>query len=232
MKRGVSWATALLLLVAGVAGCGRTVDGEAHVARGGGAATTDLIYSQSDLDRLLLSDAQINAIMGTKTMTTWRTYTGMPEAAGEVYSSPQCAVALFNTTVPAYHASGFVTARGRKIGEPSADALYHDIDEAVVAFQSAGDARGFVDAATKAWHDCSGRNVTYTDPGGQQDPWTIGVPRTVGPIIAIKNTSTDEWGCGHAMTTRANLVVDVDACGYTITDQAITIVRAITTASA
>lgn len=230
MNRGVSWASALLLVVVGVVGCARTVVGVAHVA-GGGPGNVDLIYSQSDLDRLLLGDAQINAIMGTKTMTTWRTYTGMPSQSGEVYSSPQCAVALFNTTVPAYRASGYVTARGKKIGEPTADPLYHDIDEAVVAFQSTSDARAFVDAAAKSWHACSGRNVTYTDPGGQEDPWIIGVPRTVGQIVAIKNTSTDNWACGHAMTTRVNLVVDVDACGYTITDQAVTIVKAITTAA-
>lgn len=179
---------------------------------------------------MLLSDAQINTIMAATAMVTYRTYTEIPVQPGEVYSDPQCAVALFNTTVPAYSDSGYVITRGKKIAE-NVNSMTHDVDQAVIAFESPSDARKFVDAAAAAWQGCASRNVTYTGTDGETDPWTIGSLRTVGEIIAINNDATDGWGCAHAMASKSNIVVDVDACGYFVADEAIAIVRAITTLS-
>jgi hypothetical protein len=61
--------------------------------------------------------------------------------------------------------------------------------------------------------------------------WTLGMPRTVGEIVAINNETIDEWGCGHAMASKSNVVIDVDACSYYVADGAIAIVRAMTTVS-
>jgi serine/threonine-protein kinase len=132
--------------------------------------------------------------------------------------------------VPAYSTSGYVAARGKKIAE-NLNSMAHDIDEAVVAFQSPSEARKFVDTARAVWEGCGGRRVTYTGTDRVAQPWTLGMPRTVGEIIAINNVSTDKWGCGHAMASKSNVVVDVDACGYNVADEATAIVRAMTTVS-
>ena len=179
---------------------------------------------------MLLNDAHINTIMNARTMRTYRVYTGIPVQPGEVYSDPQCAVALFNTTVPAYSASGYVAARGKKIAE-NLNSVAHDIDEAVVAFQSPSEARKFVGTARAAWEGCGGTSVTYTGTDRVVQPWTLGMPRTVGEIIAINNETIDEWGCGHAVASKSNVVVDVDACCYNVADDATAIVRAMTTVS-
>lgn len=211
-----------------ITGCARTVAGDPHVARAAGPK--ELIFTQPDLDRMLLNDAHINTIVKATTLTTYRVYTGIPVQPGEVYSDPRCAVALFNTTVPAYSASGYVAARGKKIGEnPNSPA--HDIDEAVIAFPGPTEARKFVDTASAMWQGCGGRRVTYIGMDRVAQPWTFGKPRTVGEIIAINNETIDSWGCGHAMASKSNVVVDVDACGYHIADEATAIVRAMTTAS-
>jgi serine/threonine kinase PknH len=214
MKRGV----ATLLLIACVAcACARTVAGDPRAAGN---------RAPSRLDLMLLSDAQINKIMGTTAMRTYRTYTDIPVPPGEVYSPPECAVALFNTTVPAYAASGYIGTRGKKI---DADRTRSEVDQAVVGFENSSAAETFVDAAKRAWQSCAGRNVTYTGTDGERQPWLIGVPRTVGEISAIDNVTPDRWTCGHAMATRSDVVVDVDACGYDVTDQAVDIVKAIIT---
>ena len=227
MKRGVA---AALIVIAGTAACAHTVPGDPHARRAPGPAGSELSFTQPELDRILLTDAHVNTIMNAKAMTTYRVYTWIPVQPGEVYSDPRCAVALFNTTVPAYSTSGYVAARGKKIAE-NLNTLAHDIDEAVVAFQSPADARKFLDAAKAVWAGCGGRRVTYTGTDRVAQPWTFGTPRTGGEIIAIHNETLDEWGCGHAMAAKSNVVVDVDACGYNIADQATTIVRAMTTAS-
>jgi serine/threonine kinase PknH len=227
MKRAVA---AALIVIAGAAGCARTVPGDPHVARTAIPGDSELSFTQPELDRILLTDAHINAIMNATAMTTYRVYTWIPVQPGEVYSDPKCAVALFNTTMPAYSISGYVVARGKKIAE-NLNTLAHDIDEAVVAFQSPADARKFLDAAKAVWDGCGGRRVTYTGTDRVAQPWTFGTPRTVGDIIAIHNETLDEWGCGHAMAAKSNVVVDVDACGYHIAEQATAIVRAMTTAS-
>jgi serine/threonine kinase PknH len=213
MKRGVS-----LLLIACVAvACARTVTGDPRPAGN---------QKPFGLDLMLLSDSQVSAIMATGAMTTYRTYTDIPVQPGEVYTHPECAVALFNTTVPAYEASGFVDTRGKKMDD---DTNFYEVDQAVVAFESASAAEAFIVSAKRAWQSCAGRNVTYTGTGGQSDAWLIGVPRTVGDITAINNETPEGLICGHAMATRSNVVVDVQACGQHVTDQAVDIVKAIIT---
>lgn len=179
---------------------------------------------------MLLDDAQINTIMNARSLRTYRVYTGIPVQPGEVYSDPQCAVALFNTTVPAFSTSGYVAARGKKIAE-NLNSMAHEIDEAVVAFQGPSEAGKFVGSARAAWKGCGRGKVTYTGTDRVAQPWTFGMPRTVGEIIAINNETIDSWGCGHAMASKSNVVVDVDACGYHIADEATAIVKAMTTVS-
>jgi hypothetical protein len=227
MTRGVA---SVLILIASIAGCARTVAGDPHIAGAFGPISSELSFTQPQLDRMLLNDAHINTIMNARTMRTYRVYTGIPVQPGEVYSDPHCAVALFNTTVPAYSTSGYVGTRGKEVAE-NLNSMAHDVDEAVVAFQSPSEARKFVGTARAAWQACGGRRVTYTGTDRVVQPWTLGMPRTVGEIIAINNETIDEWGCGHAMASKSNVVVDVDACGYNVADEATAIVRAMTTVS-
>jgi hypothetical protein len=214
MKRGMA---SVLLIACMSVGCARTITGDPRAASKRGLSGQDL---------MLLSDSQISTILRTQGMRTYRTYTDIPEQPGEVYSQPECAVALFNTTVPAYEASGYIGALGKKIVE---DTSTSEVDQAVVAFESASAAKAFIDNARRAWQSCAAHNVTYTGTDGRAQPWRIGVPRTVGEITAINNSTSGGWICGHAMATKSHVVVDVDSCGYDVTDEAIDIVKAILT---
>jgi serine/threonine-protein kinase len=211
MKRGVA---GLLLIACMAVACARTVTGDPRAA------------SNRGLDLMLLSDSQISTIMRTQGMRTYRTYRDIPVQPGEVYSQPGCAVALFNTTVPAYEASGYIGALGKKIDE---DTTTSDVDQAVVAFESPSAAEAFIDNARRVWQGCAGHTVRYTGTDGQARPWRIGVPRSVGEITAINNETPGRWICGHAMATKSRVVVDVDACGYDVSNEAIDIVKAIIT---
>lgn len=220
-------AVAVLAVCVLAGACTRTVSGTpvAHGDHNPGSSGT---VTQADLDRLLLNDGQIGTIMGVDKMKTYRVYTGIPVQPNEIYRDPQCAGTLFNTTVPGYDDIDYVIARGRKI-DVSDNARSDEVDEAVVAFETAKGAREFVDSSDKQWHSCSGKNTAYTGTDREEQRWTLGVPRRVGEIITVTNQTSFGWECGHAMATRSNVVADVDACGYDIKDEAITIVKAIIT---
>ena len=220
-------AVAVLIVCVLAGGCTRTVSGTPRAigVRNPGTAGT---MTNAELDRLLLNDGQIGTIMGIDTMHTYRVYTGVPVQPGEVYRDPQCAGMLFNTTVPAYEGVDYVTARGRKIDD-SVNTSSSEVDEAVVAFETADEASKFVESSDQQWQSCSGKSTAYTGTDRQLRRWTLGVPRRVGEIIAVNNRASAGWQCGHAMATRGNVVADVDACGYDIKDEAITIVKEIIT---
>jgi hypothetical protein len=224
-RAGRTLAAALVVCVV-AGGCTRTIGGTPQAA-GENPRDTGVTVTQPDLDRLLLNDGQIATIMGVDKMKTYRVYTGVPVQPGEVYNDPHCAGMLFNTTVPAYDGVGYVSGRGRKI-DVSADENT-EVDEAVVAFETAGEARKFVESSEQQWRSCSGKPTTYTGTDREPHRWTLGVPRRVGEIIAVNNQAAVGWQCGRAMATRANVVADVDACGYDIKDEAITIAKAIIT---
>jgi hypothetical protein len=42
-----------------------------------------------------------------------------------------------------------------------------------------------------------------------------------------KTAEGSPWTCGRAITTRLNVVIDVSACGFSISDQATTIAEQI-----
>ncbi|MDT5008762.1 MAG: hypothetical protein QOH57_379 [Mycobacterium sp.] len=229
-RAGRSVAAVLVVCLAAT-GCSRTVAGTPLAAGDRDADGSARSLTPSELDRLLLSDGQISTIMGVDKMKTYRAYTGVPVQPDEVYRDPQCAGMLFNTTVPGYDGVDYVTSRGRKIdvsGRGSSDQT-DEVDEAVVAFETASEATKFVQASEVQWHSCSGKKTVYTGTDREVHPWRLGMPRKVGEIIAVNNQTPDGWQCGHAMAARANVVADVDACGYDIKDQAVTIVKAIIT---
>jgi hypothetical protein len=226
-RAGRSVAAVLVVCVL-AAGCARTVTGSPRAARDRDSTSTGRNLTQPELDRLLLSDAQISTIMRVDKMKTYRVYTGIPIQPDEIYRDPQCAGTLFNTTVPGYDGVDFVIARGKKI-DVSGSETSGEVDQAVVAFESASGANKFVNATEQQWQSCSGKRTAYTGTDRATQRWTLGVPRKAGEIIAVNNQATSGWECGHAMATRGNVVADVDACGYDIKDEAITIVKTIIT---
>jgi hypothetical protein len=219
-------AASLIVCVVAV-GCSRTVSGTPRVA-GDSRSATAPNATQADLERLLLNDGQISTIMDVENMRTYRVYTGIPVQPREIYSDPDCAGTLFNTTTPAYEGIDYISARGKKIDVPGRGSI-DEVDQAVVAFETASKASKFVSSSNQRWYSCSGKHMSYTGADGQVRRWTLGVPRKVDEIIAVTNVNAWGWQCGHAMATRSNVVADVDACGYDIKDQAIAIVKAIIT---
>lgn len=230
MKAGLSTpraGVAVALAAAGVlAGCSVAVAGKPvpRVAPVGGPQLTS-----AALMPLLLSDEQMSRVMGGDGLTTYDTYTTMPDGRGSTYDGdPACQAALWNTIGPAYQGSGFTAVVGRKVSERG-DTPPHDTDQGVVLFKTADAAQRHVDQTMVIWQRCAGRRIVFHLEGHRPNTWTVGIPAEVGPNIVIRNSleAGDGYVCQHAMQAKGNVVVDAFGCGDDITDQGATIVNEI-----
>lgn len=181
----------------------------------------------SRLDDMLADDAAINAIMGPPPLTASHTYRALEQwPAGYSFSPADCVAVSGNAMATAYQGSGSGEVRGMLY---SNDQTGTEVDEAVVAFGTAGQARHFVASTVGTWQKCSDDVLTITSAGRPPRMFTIDAPRLVGAdeVTDCRSQSYEGWGTVHAMRADGDIVIDVRATGARLTDQAVRVVTAI-----
>jgi hypothetical protein len=213
INRTARSALLVLTCVACATACSTTVMGSARVQAPRDANTPKV--APGDLAKLLLSDQQVSDIVGAKGLVSFHPYEKIPPPAGESFSEPRCAEALFNTEWPSYDGSGYTGALGHKVGEPG-NRSAHEVDEGVVSFPDAGAATRFVIRTSLDFDRCADNHFSTTDPPPKPETnyYTIGFPKVVGDVVAITSTAegADGYACAKAITSRANVVIDVYFC--------------------
>jgi len=171
------------------------------------------------LSSLLLSSSDINSAMGASKMEPGKPIVTM-DTSPVTLSSPDCQGALYTTQDPVYAGTGYTGVSGLVASE-AGDDYDHWVNQAVVAYPSAEKAKAFMQTSTDKWKSCSGKTVTVNN-GGNTYRWTFSQVTNTPPKIAVLDTQegADGWACQHAMSLANNVVVDVNACGYHINDQA------------
>jgi serine/threonine-protein kinase len=172
------------------------------------------------LNSLLLSASDINAIMGATNIQPGKPITSMGTSTMTV-SIPECQGALYTTQDPVYAGSGFTGINGLVSSEPG-DNNDHWVNQAVVAFPTADKAKAFLQTSMDKWKKCIGQTVTVTNSNDKTYRWTFAPIQGTPPKISVLQTQegADGWQCEHAMGVANNVVVDINACGYHISDQA------------
>ena len=227
MGRRLLIAVAVLGLVSA---CSNTVDGTPKAERTQGpvapatpAAPAVANMDEAALNGLLLSVDDVRAIMAAPDLQIQQTYEQMPPSTVG-YVPEDCARAAFNTVEAGYRDSGFGAVRGMVMQEPDAAEVLHVVDQGVVTFPDAAAANTYVTRTIEAWRRCAGTPFTALRPEAAEH-WTFGDVSEDDGITAIPKTAeASEWTCSHAIAGKANVVIDVSACGFEITDQAKTIV--------
>ncbi len=229
------WRVLLIAAAVTVVGltsaCSTTVDGTPKAERsqppapatGTPAAPAATGVGEQQLDGLLLPLDDVRAIMAAPELEVHDNYAQMPPSTAG-YVPEDCVRAAFNTVEPGYRDSKFVAIRGVVMQEPDSSAeLSHIVDQGVVTFPDEAAANTYVTRTIEAWRRCAGTPFTVLRPEAAEH-WTFGDVTESNGISAIPKTGDgSEWSCSHAITARANAVVDVSACGFSITDQATTI---------
>ncbi|KKB98049.1 sensor domain-containing protein, partial [Mycobacterium nebraskense] len=175
------------------------------------------------LSALLLGASDINSVMGSSTMEPGKPIQAMDTSSLTV-SQPDCQGALYTTQSPVYAGTGYSAVSGLVSSEPG-DNYDHWVNQAVVLFPSADKAQAFLQTSAGKWKGCAGKTVAVTNKG-KTYRWTFAQIQGGPPKIAVLDTQegADGWECQRAMSVANNVIVDVNACGYHISDQGTQIV--------
>ena len=170
------------------------------------------------LSALLLDPSGVNTVMGSSEMTPGKPITSM-DSSSVTLSLPNCQGALYTSQDPVYAGTGYTGVSGLVSSEPG-DNYDHWVNQAVVAFPSADKAKAFLQTASDKWKGCAGKTVTVTNKS-KTYRWTFAQLNGAPPRVTMMDTQegADGWECQRAMGVANNVVVDVNACGYHITDQ-------------
>lgn len=228
------WRVLVIAAVASTIGlacaCSTTVDGQPKAERAQAAppAAAPAVpgvaaVGEQQLEGLLLTLDDVRAIMDAPELEVHDNYAQMPPSTAD-YVPEDCVRAAFNTVEAGYRDTKFVATRGVVMQEPDTSAqLLHIADQGVVTFPDAAAANTYVTRTVEAWRRCAGTAFTVLRPEVTEH-WTFGDVTDSNGISAIPKSGEDsDWSCSHAIAARANAVIDVSACGFSITDQATTI---------
>ncbi len=170
------------------------------------------------LSALLLDPSGVNTVMGSSEMTPGKPITSM-DSSSVTLSLPNCQGALYTSQDPVYAGTGYTGVSGLVSSEPG-DNYDHWVNQAVVAFPSADKAKAFLQTAADKWKGCAGKTVTVTNKS-KTYRWTFAQVNGSPPKVTVMDTQegADGWECQRAMGVANNVIIDVNACGYHISDQ-------------
>jgi hypothetical protein len=213
-----SAALAVAVICVAVAGCASTGNAELPTP------TPSMIprpLVERELVGLLLNPDQVNAAMGTTGMAV--TYQQDSMSDNSATMSPQECLAIDGAAeAPVYADSGYWAERDQSMN--NGDNFTHYLKQAVVLFPRIEIADAFFNASAGRWPAC--REYTHTQSKSQ---WTVGpitnVDGTLSVIATELNAAAPGWACGHALTHRNNIIIDVNTCSANPADSAVKIAQ-------
>jgi serine/threonine protein kinase len=179
------------------------------------------ILTADQMDSLLLNAGEVNTVMGASNMQSGQVFT----TAGDptfTLSNQDCLGALFAGEGPTYEDSDFDKLHYMTVLEPS-DKNDHFVDEDVALFKTADQAQAFVKSQATKWKNCATETVTVTHRDNSTSEWHIGNVSGEPPKISQLDNqrNTKGWKCQRALNVLSNVVLDVNACGYNVSDEGV-----------
>ncbi len=181
--------------------------------------------TSDDLDDILLNGGEVNSIMSAYDMLGSLMGREAIEPTFNV-SPPDCLGVFWAGLAPVFFPSGYTALHYLKFQEPGNDPE-HFVTEAAAVFPSADQASAFAASSAGNWKGCAGQTLTVTDKADstKTQQWTVGPLTENAPGIEQKHTQVHSekngrpWVCDRALRAVSNVVIDVRACGYRISDE-------------
>lgn len=177
------------------------------------------------LPGLLPDPTAINAIVGSSAMTVAKTTENhMDDPKSD---TPECLGAYHPVEHAAYRGSGWKAMQGQLLRD--GDDFQHVVIQTVVSFPTAKAASDFVAGQHGSWRKCLGQSVTADYKDGAES-FSVNSVDLKGGVLRAQLTQQggQGWRCQHALTSRNNVVADVNACGFAPGEQAAAIATRIT----
>ena len=180
--------------------------------------------ARAALPGLLLSPEQLSTAMGTAGMAVTGSLSALPDGSGQV-PDKACVPLEGPGQAPAYAGTGSTAVSGQRVADQS---HAHLVEQIVVLFPSAQDARAFFDNSAQRWPACANRPHDETTTARQTQVHNVGpVSNTNGTLSAtitgILARNGDNAVCERALTVANNVAVDVDACSASPSGAAVNI---------
>jgi hypothetical protein len=210
----VAVAMAMLL-----SGCTTTVSGNA--LRDKDAAPLDVApLKESQLDDVLLSIDEINSILGSTDIEVVDETEEMSDNSHAV-SDPDCLGVIFGAEEKVYDGSDWTAVRDQVSREPGDD-KDHWVQQTVVLYPAADDAKKFFDDSKSTWKQCGGFSVAVDDSESSYI-WEVDDVGAKDDLLTQVTTQEDSggWECQHALSLVSNVTVETWACAFGIKDQAV-----------
>jgi eukaryotic-like serine/threonine-protein kinase len=129
-----------------------------------------------------------------------------------------------------YADTGWTGARSQALRNGGDGPRAFAVIQAVIAFPSADEAKRLLGAQRSQWISCTGRTLTLVFPAPPSPQlWTAGKPRDIDGTLTMTQEMKDGGGmdCQRALAVRNNIAIDISACRYDVTNQAVDILNAI-----
>ncbi|UMB72223.1 sensor domain-containing protein [Mycobacterium paraterrae] len=163
---------------------------------------------ERELDSLLLTPAQINPLMGATAMALVRRHDKMSDDSSAM-KPPECLAIDGAVQAPVYANSGYTGMRDQELND--GDNFTHYAEQAVVLFPTVKQAHVFLVASALRWPAC--HQYTHTQSRTVWDVAPISYDNdTVSTVSTQEQAKAGGWACGHALSAKNNVVVDVNTC--------------------
>jgi hypothetical protein len=189
----VAVAMAMLL-----SGCTTTVSGNA--LRDKDAAPLDVApLKESQLDDVLLSIDEINSILGSTDIEVVDETEQMSDNSHAV-SDPDCLGVIFGAEEKVYDGSDWTAVRDQVSREPGDD-KHHWVQQTVVLYRAADDAKKFFNDSKSTWEQCGGFSVAVDDSESSYI-WEVDDVGAKDDLLTQVTTQQDSggWECQHALS--------------------------------
>jgi len=220
---GAALAVAGICILTVGCGGGSNQGAKTSITRSTTTTMTAPPLADTALPGLLLSPDDANAAMGATGMIVTKTHFAMSDDSATMQPK-ECLAIDGSAQAQAYADSGYTAERDETLQE--GDNFIHYVDQAVVLFPSAKQAGAFFTASAQQWPVC--RQYTHTQSGSL---WAVGpTSNTNGMLSTVatqQNAKAPGWACGRALTTRNNVVIDVNTCSANPADSAVNIANQI-----
>lgn len=144
----------------------------------------------------------------TRTADAETTYTGVSTDRPDCGGAPNVALPT------AYDRSGYTAIRTQEFFTQPGPNGQDSITQAVAAFPSEQQAKDFIALENSRWGNCKFDLVTITNPDGDAIVRQMSSPNTRNGVLtlSIHSRMASKIGCQRGLSSRRNIVIDVQIC--------------------
>ncbi|WP_441958857.1 sensor domain-containing protein [Mycolicibacterium houstonense] len=167
--------------------------------------------SSAELAGFLPSAGTLQAMLITEPLT--RTADGESTYTAVSTDRPDCGGVVNVALPPAYDRSGYTAIRTQEFFTEPGPRGQDSVTQAVAAFPSEQEAKNFVSLEAGRWDNCKFELVTIRNDGEDAILRRVSSPSMKNGVLTVSvHSQMKPLGCQRGLSSRRNIVIDVQIC--------------------